>query len=85
MQHFTDQPFKSKTIVFTGELESMTRIEAEETIEAMGGHVTTKVDRHIDYLVKGNYPGSRYNMAKAIGIPVLNETQFLQIVYQALH
>jgi DNA ligase (NAD+) len=73
-------PLAGKTFVLTGTLPSMTREEATEKIEALGGHVTGSVSNKTDYVLAGTEPGSKYDKAKELGIRVINETEFRKML-----
>ena len=75
-----DSPAAGKTFVLTGSLSTMKRAEAKETITARGGRVGSSVSTSSDYLVAGEAPGSKLQKAKELGIPVLNEKQFLELL-----
>ncbi|ADI01403.1 NAD-dependent DNA ligase LigA [Syntrophothermus lipocalidus] len=75
-----DSQFAGKTFVLTGALESMTRNEATKAIEDRGGKVTNSVSRKTDFVVAGRDPGSKYDKAVALGVTVLDENQFLQLL-----
>lgn len=73
-------PPAGKTILFTGTLSSMSRSEAARLAEAAGADVLSGVSRKLDILVAGESPGSKLDKAKALGITVLDEQAFLQMV-----
>ncbi len=69
-----------KTFVLTGTLEAMSRAEARDVITARGGKLASSVSGATDYLVAGKSPGSKLNKAGALGIEILNEQDFLDLV-----
>ena len=76
----TGLPLAGKTFVLTGTLPSMTREEATEKIEALGGHVTGSVSKKTDYLLAGSEPGSKFDKAKELGVPIIDEGNFRQML-----
>ncbi|GAW91558.1 NAD-dependent DNA ligase LigA [Calderihabitans maritimus] len=78
------RPLAGKRFVLTGTLASMTRREAQEKIEALGGEVSSSVSRKTDYVVVGENPGSKYDRAKELGITILNEQDFLRMLETGL-
>lgn len=73
-------PLAGKTFVLTGTLASMTRRQAQELIEGLGGKVAGSVSRKTDYVVVGEDPGSKYDKARSLGITILDEEEFLRLV-----
>ncbi len=68
---------KGKIFVLTGALPALSREEASRMIVQTGGKVTTSVSKKTNYVLVGSDPGSKLTKAKKLGIPTLNERQFL--------
>jgi DNA ligase (NAD+) len=66
-------PLAGVTVVITGTLDGLTREEAAEAIQRRGGKVTGSVSKKTDFVVAGASPGSKYDKALALGVPVLDE------------
>ena len=75
-----DQRFSGKTFVLTGTLEHFTREEATQKIEACGGKVSGSVSKKTTYVVAGESAGSKLKKAMELNIPILSETEFLQMI-----
>jgi DNA ligase (NAD+) len=69
-----------RSFVLTGTLATMTRDEARQLIEAQGGKVSGSVSAKTDYLVAGAEPGSKLTRAQALGIAILDETRFKELL-----
>lgn len=76
----TDDRFYNKTFVLTGSLSLITRNEASKIIEDKGGKVTSSVTKKTDYLVVGENPGSKYDKAINLGIEIINEETFMDLI-----
>ncbi|MGB9721521.1 MAG: NAD-dependent DNA ligase LigA [bacterium] len=77
---FTAGPLKDKIFVFTGELSSMTREEAQSIVRKLGGHPSSSVSKNADYVVVGKEPGSKYEKAKKLGVKTIDEQEFLKMI-----
>ncbi len=73
-------PLAGKTFVLTGTLPLMTREEATEKIEALGGHVTGSVSKKTDYVLAGAEPGSKFDKAKEMGVKIIDEAGFRKML-----
>jgi len=72
--------FLGKTFVLTGTLIGMTRSMASERIKLMGGKVSSNVSKNTDFLVGGENAGNKKNQAIALGIQILTEDTFLEMI-----
>lgn len=72
-----DSPFAAKTIVLTGKLTQLTRNEAKERIEALGGNVTGSVSKKTDLVIAGEEAGSKLEKAEKLGIDVWDEQRLM--------
>jgi DNA ligase (NAD+) len=77
----TEGPFAGKTVVFTGAL-TMPRSEAEGIVKSQGGRAASSVSKSTDYVVAGESPGSKYDKAQQLGIPILTEEEFRRMAEQ---
>ncbi len=68
--------FNGKTFVLTGSLQLFTREEAEEKIEQLGGKASSSVSKKTSAVIVGTNPGSKYEKAKELGIPIWTEEEF---------
>ena len=75
-----DEKFKGFTFVLTGSLENYTREEAEEIIEKLGGKVSSSVSKKTSYVIAGEEAGSKLTKAQELGVTILNETEFMEMV-----
>lgn len=73
-------PLTGLTFVVTGTLAAFSRSDAEARIKALGGKVTAAVSRKTGYVVAGESPGSKVTKAQQLGIPILDETDFLNLL-----
>ena len=74
------EPLQGKTFVLTGTLAAFTREEAEEILRGLGARVTSSVSKKTDYVVAGENPGSKYQKALDLNVPVLSEDEFLRLL-----
>ncbi|MBR6921972.1 MAG: NAD-dependent DNA ligase LigA [Clostridia bacterium] len=71
--------FAGLTFVLTGTLPTMTRDEAEAMIIARGGKATSSVSKNTSYVLAGEKAGSKLTKAQALGVPVIDEEEFLRM------
>lgn len=74
------QPLSGKTFVLTGTLSSLTREEATERLQMLGAKVSSSVSKKTDYVVVGEAPGSKYDQAKKLGVPIIDEQELLRLI-----
>jgi DNA ligase (NAD+) len=75
-------PVAGKTVVFTGELTSMTRREAKARAEQLGAKTAESVSRNTDYVIAGAAAGSKATKARELGLSVLTEEEWLDLIQQ---
>ncbi len=69
-----------KSFVFTGGLANRSREEAGEIVKQHGGQVVSSVSKKTSYVVVGTDPGSKYDKAKELGVPILSESDFEKLI-----
>ncbi len=72
--------FAGKTFVLTGTLPTLSRDEAKQMILERGGKVSSSVSKNTSYVLAGDDPGSKFADAKKLGVPVIDEVQFLKMI-----
>lgn len=75
--------FTGKTFVLTGTLANFSREQAEEKIINFGGKTSSSVSKKTDYVVAGENPGSKLTKAQSLGIKILNENEFINLLNEA--
>jgi len=75
-----DGPLTGQTLVITGTLSRWGRKEAEELVERLGGRAASSVSKKTNYLVAGENAGSKLTKAQALGVPILDEAGFEQLL-----
>lgn len=80
LRKITDTRFSGKTFVLTGALTKFTREEASQKIELLGGKVSGSVSKKTSFVVVGENAGSKERKARELGIPLLTEDDFLEMI-----
>jgi DNA ligase (NAD+) len=76
-------PFVGRTVVLTGTLTALTREQAKEEVERRGGKVSGSVSRKTDFVIAGEEAGSKLKKAAELGVKVLDERAFLDLLAAA--
>ena len=74
-------PLAGKVVVLTGSMTGMTRDEARKALIQLGAKVTSSVSKNTDMVIAGNEPGGKFAKAKDLGVPVLFESEFQQLIH----
>ena len=77
---FKAGPFSGKTVVFTGELKSYSRPQAEALVRTLGGRASSSVSKNTDFLVTGESAGSKYELARKLGVRIIDEKKFREML-----
>ena len=72
--------FSGQVFVLTGTLQSMTRDEASDIIKQKGGKTSSSVSKKTSYVIAGENPGSKLDKAQVLGVIILNEEEFLELI-----
>ncbi|HIE36517.1 MAG TPA: NAD-dependent DNA ligase LigA [Candidatus Omnitrophica bacterium] len=75
-----ESKIKEKIFVFTGELGSFTRSQAQKIVEELGAKWASSVSKNTDFVVAGKNPGSKYEKAKKLGVKIINEEEFKKLI-----
>ena len=74
------EKFKGLKFVLTGTLENFSRLDAQKLIESEGGECSSSVSKNTDYVLAGESAGSKLDKATALGVKVISEQQFLDML-----
>ena len=75
-----ESPFMGKTVVVTGTLENYSRTSIKEKLESLGAKVSGSVSKNTDFVIAGEAAGSKYDKAKSLGITILSEEEFENMI-----
>jgi DNA ligase (NAD+) len=75
--------FEGKSFVFTGSLQTLDRDKAQELVRKNGGEVSSSVSKKTSYVVAGDEAGSKLDKASALGVNIISEKEFLDMVHFA--
>lgn len=73
-------PLSGKVLVFTGQLRSFSRSQAEGIVRQFGGMATSSISKNTDFVVIGENPGSKYEQAKKLGLKIIDEDKFSRLI-----
>ncbi len=76
----TTDVLKGKTVVITGTLQTLSRNEAEDIVRHAGGRAVSSVSKNTSFVVAGKNAGSKKDKAKSLGIKIINEMEFLDVL-----
>ncbi len=71
---------KNLSFIFTGSLDTLSREQAEKMVRENGGDVSSAASKETDYVVAGTEPGSKYDRAQKLGVKILSEKEFLNML-----
>ncbi|ELC8443538.1 NAD-dependent DNA ligase LigA [Clostridium perfringens] len=75
-----ESPFMGKTVVVTGTLENYSRTSIKEKLESLGAKVAGSVSKKTDFVIAGEAAGSKYDKAKSLGVTILSEEEFENMI-----
>ena len=75
-----EKPLDGMKFVLTGTLPDYSRTEMKKIIESHGGRVTSSVSKGTDYVLVGSEPGSKYEKAQKLGVPIINQEEFFKLI-----
>lgn len=75
-----ESPFMGKTVVVTGTLENYSRTSIKEKLESLGAKVSGSVSKKTDFVIAGEAAGSKYDKAKSLGVTILSEKEFENMI-----
>lgn len=73
-------PLTGKTVVFTGELKAFSRSQAEEMVRKFAGNISSSVSKNVNFVVTGDNPGSKFDKAKELGVKIISEKEFMEMI-----
>ena len=80
VEQIQESVYTGKTFVFTGSLEKFTRKDARAMVEKLGARASGSVSSKTDFVIAGTSAGSKLESAQKLGIPVLSEDEFLEMM-----
>lgn len=73
-------PLENKKFIFSGKMQKLTRSEAKDRVEKAGGQIVSAVSKNVNYLVVGKEPGSKYHKARELGVQIIDEKDFWELL-----
>ena len=79
-ENYKETAFKNKNVLVTGTLVNYKRNEVKDLLDNLGANVVSSVSKNLDYLIVGGEPGSKLEKAQKLGVTILNEEEFLDLL-----
>ena len=79
-ENYKETAFKNKNVLVTGTLSNYKRDEVKELLDNLGANVVSSVSKKLDFLIVGSDPGSKLEKAQKLGVTILDEEQFLDLL-----
>jgi len=74
------RPLRKKRFLFTGAMDRLSRDDAKNLVQSLGGEVASSPSRRVDYVVVGDNPGSKLASARELGLIIIDEQEFLRLI-----
>ena len=79
-ENYKETAFKNKNVLVTGTLSNYKRDEVKELLDNLGANVVSSVSKKLDFLIVGSEPGGKLEKAQKLGVTILSEEDFLDLL-----